>query len=132
MGTVRNEADAIVAAPPVCPLCAGPMHVEDVRNALSRYVNRSICSGCGTVEALTLSRVNDNRNARTCLYFDEVMGVGLVNEEEAGYLPIWEHPPVAEHVWVREYVAAVNHRHGIEREDQDKIVLRSMMLGGVR
>jgi hypothetical protein len=114
-----------------CPLCGQPMPVQDVRCALSRYVNRSICSPCGTVEALAWpSRIKDT-GSRSCLYFDEIMGVALVAEDEAGYLPICT-PPRDEHQWVRTYVEAVNHRHGIEREDQMAIVARSMGLGLAR
>lgn len=114
-----------------CPLCAGWLDPVEVRNALSRYTDRYICSACGNVEALTLARLNDNPNARTCLYFDEVMGVGLVNEEQPGYLPVWRKPPRAEHEWVRHYVDVVNTRVGLSRDDAMTIVGRSMSLGGV-
>lgn len=116
---------------PRCPLCAKPLHSIEVRNALSRYTDRYICTRCGTIEAFTLARLNDNPNARTCLYFDEIMGVGLVNETESGYVPIWAEPPVAEHDWVRDYVAAVNIRHRLTVDDMMTIVGRSMGLGGV-
>lgn len=113
-----------------CPLCAGALHERQVMNALSRYTDRYICTRCGTTEAMTLARLNDNPNARTCLYFDEVMGVGLVNETSAGYVPLWPSPPWPEHGWVRSYVAAVNDRHGIQPDDQTTIVARSMGLAG--
>ncbi|APQ42321.1 hypothetical protein PBI_RICH_61 [Mycobacterium phage Rich] len=115
-----------------CPLCAKPLNPVEVRNALSRYTDRYICDRCGTVEAFTLARLNDNPNARTCLYFDEVMGVALVNETEAGYVPIWEAPPMVSYDWVRRYVDAVNERHGISVEDKFDIVGASMALGGIR
>lgn len=113
-----------------CPLCAKDMPADDVRCALSRYTDRYVCSACGTTEALTLARLNDNPNARTCLYFDEVMGVGLVNETASGYVPVWPEVPPREHQWVRGYVAAVNVRHGITPPEQSTIVARSMGLAG--
>ncbi|QFP94680.1 hypothetical protein I5G59_gp60 [Mycobacterium phage LilMcDreamy] len=113
----------------VCPLCTKPLWANDVRNALSRYVNDSICERCGTIEAFTLARVNDNPAARTCLYYDELSGIMLVNETEAGYVPIWATPPDPD--WARKYVEAVNNRVDIEPDDMMTIVGRSMALGGV-
>lgn len=111
-----------------CPLCAGDMPIEDVRCAMSRYTNRSICSSCGMVEALALAKLNENRNNRSCLYYDDVMGVAMVHENEAGYRSMWPHP--ADPEWVKgEYVPAVNTRHGLDWDDAMAIVARSMGLG---
>lgn len=38
----------------LCPICEGPMHPEQVMNALSRADNKTyICSDCGAREGLT-------------------------------------------------------------------------------
>lgn len=113
---------------PACPLCGGGMHPREVMNALSRYMNLTICSACGTVEALTLASLNSGApNTRSCLYYDQVMGIGWVDETVSGYNPMW---PKVDAAVAREYVLAVNHRHGIEPDDQSTIVYRSMFGGG--
>lgn len=119
---------------PICPLCDEPMNAVEVHNALSRYIDRYICSPCGTIEAFALAAMNraPEINGRECLYFDEVAGIMLVNENQPGYSPLWPAPPAAEHEWVCKYVDAVNTRVGISIGDQTTIVGRSMMLGGVR
>lgn len=125
------EAPAVVnihdARP--CPLCQSDMPIEDVRCALSRYMNLSICSHCGNVEALRLARLNDNPNNRTCLYQDTVAGIMLVAEHSPGYVELW---PQADRTIAPEYVTAVNHRHGLEPSDMSDIVYSSMFLASGR
>lgn len=110
-----------------CPLCRADMPVEDVRCALSRYMNLSICSRCGQVEAFKLASLNSNPAKRDCLYFDDVAGIAHVVETENGYRELW---PLADRKVAREYVDAVNTRVGLDADEARAIVYRSMFGGG--
>ncbi len=110
-----------------CPLCGAELHPVQVRNALSRYDSETyICSTCGTVEALAMPTRHDRLPAgepRTVLYFDEVIGIVKVTENEAGYRPLFPKP--VEPSWARNYVDWVNERLDCDSPTALKIVASS-------
>jgi hypothetical protein len=61
---------------------------------------------------------------RTVLYFDEVIGIVKVTENEAGYIPVFMSP--ANPSWSRSYVEKVNQRLGCDSSTAFKIVAGSM------
>lgn len=96
-----------------------------VRNSLSRVDNTTyVCNRCGLAEAM-LRRHKDGE-PRQCLYFDEVMGVALVTEDEAGYHPFAAPSPSVDQQWVECYVKAANEKSGLTEEDANDIVVSSM------
>lgn len=110
-----------------CPLCGAELHPVQVRNSLSRYDREAyICSKCGTMEGLAMPVVHDRLPAgtpRTVLYFDEVIGIVKVTENEAGYRPLFSAP--FEQSWARSYVDKVNKRLGCDSSTAFKIVASS-------
>ncbi|MBE5453468.1 hypothetical protein E3G52_000332 [Mycobacteroides abscessus] len=106
-----------------CPLCGTTLTFPLVRNSLSRFIDTYICNRCGTGEAL----LNITRR-RVCLYWDEVMGIALVEAHEPGYYP-FATPASAE--FADGYVAAVNKRIGITPAEALDIVASSMAVSHV-
>lgn len=110
-----------------CPLCRADLDPIPVRNAISRYDSEAyICSKCGTMEGLAMPVVHDRLPAgtpRTVLYFDEVIGIVKVTENEAGFRPLF--PTPFEQSWARAYVDKVNNRLGCDSSTAFKIVASS-------
>lgn len=96
-----------------------------VRNSLSRVDNDTyICNRCGLAEVM-LRKAKDGE-LRQCLYFDEVMGVALVTENEPGYHPFAAAAPSIDEEWVKSYVKTANEKSGLSEKDANDIVVSSM------
>lgn len=96
-----------------------------VRNSLSRVDNTTyVCNRCGLAEAML--RKPKEGETRQCLYYDEVMGIGLITENETGYYPFAAAAPSVDEQWVRAYVKAANEKSGLSEQDADDIVVSSM------
>lgn len=108
-----------------CPLCSGPMDPVEVRNALSRYVDRYICSPCGNREAVLGLPNKLHPSGRECLYYDGTGPVMRVNEKINGYQRFMD-ASQADDDFIRAYVIAVNERHGIGEKEANDIVAKSM------
>lgn len=112
---------------PTCPICAEPMELNEVRNSLSRYIDRYICNRCGAMEAM-FGLAKMHPDGRECLWFEEVHGdLALVNEKINGFKKLASVAP-GNVEFVRRYIDAVNNRMGHTDQEVLEIISNSMFI----